>query len=276
MDEWKRLEFEYAAQLRSCDAATRRRLYGVAYSDVARLRPFHSDDAEQRTAGASRELIDLVLPMIDREQPVLEIGCGRGYTCTMLAPHVQSIVGTDVSAAALAEAREALRRQGIGNATIEEVSALDLRSRFEPERFGTAISIQVLEHLHRDDAADHLRQVFELLKPGGRYIILMPNRLTGPHDITREEYPQLRDAIGFHLNESTYRELAATMHAIGYRDLRSFVPWPDGNGRKRAVPLPYQVNVAAEAVYAGLRTLGARARRVRRLLKIRLIGRKPG
>jgi predicted SAM-dependent methyltransferase len=82
---------------------------------------------------------------------------------------------------------------------------MELVERFRPQSFSLAVSIDVVEHLHPDDAREHVKQVFQLLRPGGRYMIFMPSRLDGPHDITAQEYPDAKRALGFHLNESTYR-----------------------------------------------------------------------
>lgn len=270
MDRCKQLEFEYAARLNKSDAATRRRLYGEAYTRVGELREFKSERPEDRTAGTSKDLVEQLAALLGPDEDVLEVGCGRGYTCMMLAPHVRSIVGTDVSDPALDEARAVLAKRGIRNATIENVSGLDLREHFGARRFSTAISIEVVEHLHPEDAEEHFRQVHDLLKPGGRYIIVMPNRLDGPHDITREEYPEMKRAIGFHLNEATYGEVVVALRRSGFDRFASFqrLPWR----RRSTTRLPVQVNRVFEVAYAMLRPLPMRPpRKLSKLIQIQLI-----
>lgn len=249
MEKWKRLEFDYAAKLRSADAHTRRSLYAAAYSEVGKYRVFRSSDPEDRTAGTSKDLVSQLRQFLKPTDRVLEIGCGRGYTCMMLAPHVRSIVGTEVSEPALVEAREVLAQRGIGNAHIVDISALDLVDRLPGQRFDAAISIDVVEHLHPDDTTEHLCQVFQLLEPGGRYIICMPNRLDGPHDITREEFPSAKAAMGFHLNESTYGDIVRTMRDIGFSTFHSFRPFAG-----RTIVMPAAINVAFEAIYSRIGT----------------------
>ena len=99
MEEWKRLEFHYANCLREASAEKRRGLYYEAYSAVSKLamERFESSNPEDRTAGTSKRLIKLLSHIVDKNDNVLEIGCGRGYTCLMLAPYVMSMVGTEVS-----------------------------------------------------------------------------------------------------------------------------------------------------------------------------------
>src|SRR5687768_7321048 len=103
MDRCKQLEFEYAEKLRNSDAPTRKVLYPEAYNSVSSLLVFSSERPEDRTAGTSNELVDWMAQFIGPQENVLEVGCGRGYTCLKLAPHIRSIIGTDVSEPALAE-----------------------------------------------------------------------------------------------------------------------------------------------------------------------------
>lgn len=272
MEEWKRLEFEYSKRLRESNSSERRRLYGEAYSVVSGLAVarFPGNKPEERTAGTSKKTVQTLSQILDKDDRVLEIGCGRGYTCMMLAPHVRSIIGTDVSVPSVTEAREVLRKYGVSNAEIKLVSAFELRDVFGREEYTAAVSIDVVEHLHPEDAEDHMRQVLSILKPGGKYIILMPNRLTGPHDITREEFPDAKEALGFHLNESTNRKMAETMRKIGYDKIQSFLPLGIS---KRPIYLPVQFSVFSENLYRKLPVTVLR-RFLNKLILIRLIGHK--
>ena len=274
MEKWKELEFDYAQRLRQVGLTERRPLYGEAYTTVYKFKQFPGRLPEERTAGTSRALVELLLGVLGEEERVLEVGCGRGYTCLMLAPHVAAMVGTDVSETALAEATAVLAQYGRRNATVYNVSAFGLDEHFAPEQFSTVVSIEVVEHLHPEDAEEHYRQVLRLLQPGGRYIIVMPNRLNGPHDITREEYPGLAEAIGFHLNESTYHEMGTVLTRVGYTQLCSFHPLRLGQLGMRPFFLPHWVNLLTESLYRRL-PASLRLSLLENLVKIRLIAHKP-
>ena len=153
----------------------------------------------------------------DINKDVLEIGAGRGYTCYKLSPYVKSLIGVEVAESSLLEAKELISKNKIENVLIKQVSANNLTKHFEKNEFDVALSIDVVEHLHPEDAEEHYRQVFEILKPNGKYIIIMPNRLTGPHDITRTVFPESKEPLGFHLNESTYKETKRILRLIGYK-----------------------------------------------------------
>jgi SAM-dependent methyltransferase len=218
MERWVELEFDYARRLRASNREQRKALYVEAYSEVskARMAGFTSADPESRTAGTSKGLVATLTPLCRLDQRVLEVGCGRGYTCWKLAPLVKEIVGTDVSAPALAEARELLSSHGITNAQILEADGEELTARFGTEAFDLVLSIEVYEHLHRDDGLAHLREVYSVLKPGGAYVIVTPHRMNGPTDVTCMVYPDSRECLGFHLNETTNKELMADLRAAGF------------------------------------------------------------
>jgi SAM-dependent methyltransferase len=91
-------------------------------------------------------------------------------------------------------------------------------------------SNQVMEHLHPDDAMQQLRDVYNVLKPGGLYICLTPNRLSGPHDISVFFDD---NATGFHLKEYTLGELITFFRQVGFRRLMALV-----GSRGMYAPLP--------------------------------------
>ena len=76
-----------------------------------------------------------------------------------------------------------------------------------------------MEHLHPDDAQEQLRNIHAALAPGGAYVCLTPNRLTGPHDISRafSQEPE-----GSHLKEYTVTELEALFLANGFRRVAAY------------------------------------------------------
>jgi SAM-dependent methyltransferase len=76
-----------------------------------------------------------------------------------------------------------------------------------------AYSNQLMEHLHPDDAVEQLENIYHALIPGGIYICFTPNRLNGPHDISRV-FDDV--ATGFHLKEYTTVELSSLFRKVGF------------------------------------------------------------
>lgn len=136
----------------------RKRLYNEAYSVVSELmiQRYASSDPEDRTAGTSKRIVEVLSKIVDKHDHVLEVGCGRGYTCLKLAPNVKSMVGIEVSESSLVEAKEILSQHKIKNVKIMKVSAFELVDYFSKNEFDVCISIDVVEHLHKEDAKEHL------------------------------------------------------------------------------------------------------------------------
>jgi hypothetical protein len=76
---------------------------------------------------------------------------------------------------------------------------------------------------------DHLTSVYDSLLPGGKFIFVMPNRLFGPMDVTRildNSSSGKIKAMGGHLNESTYHEMADALERTGFVNFQTVLPVP--------------------------------------------------
>jgi 2-polyprenyl-3-methyl-5-hydroxy-6-metoxy-1,4-benzoquinol methylase len=202
---------------------------------------------------------------------VLEVGAGRGYTCMKLAPHVESITGVEVSEPSLNEARALIREHDLRNVELMHYSAQDLSKLFASESFDKVISIDVIEHLHPEDARDHLEQAYQVLKPDGCYIVVTPNRINGPHDVTQEVFPTSRKAMGFHLNETTYSDLTRQMSVMGYRKFKSFLALNRLTFLSDSICYPASLSILFERLYEASQSITAARKILSRLIPVRLI-----
>lgn len=143
---------------------------------------------------------------------VVDVGCGRGGLIRRFAPAVRECIGIDASDAMV----ELANQERPANARFMVGSVLD--PPLPPSSADFVISRQVMEHLHPDDVPEHLAAVLKILRPGGRFLIETPSRLTGPWDISRGFTPV---ATGFHLREYTNGELGAMLRDAGFRSVRS-------------------------------------------------------
>jgi SAM-dependent methyltransferase len=96
-----------------------------------------------------------------------------------------------------------------------------------------AYSFQVMEHIHPDDALEQLRNLFAAVAPGGSYVCVTPNRLNGPHDVSK--YFDLV-ARGFHLKEYTIAELEQLFRGVGFSRVLAY---PRFSGRYLRMPLGF-------------------------------------
>lgn len=255
-----------AQRLRDADKPARRTLYTEVYGDLYRLLPDHpqilmAGSPASRTAQIAK-LVGALAPHLGPTDTFLEIGPGDCQLSFALAPRCAFVHAVDVTDGIPAgAARPANFALHISDGTTIPLPGAGV---------DVAFSDQLMEHLHPDDALDQLRDVYRVLKPGGTYVCITPNRLSGPHDVSRF-FSDV--AEGFHIHEYTAAELARLMRAVGFRGVRAGIPL---RGRLAAVPLlPF---LAFEGVIAAL---PARARRrlsesraVPGLLGIRVFARK--
>jgi SAM-dependent methyltransferase len=105
-----------------------------------------------------------VLREIEPGLPILDIGCGEGLMLESLRGEVA--VGLDLCPANVKICQE----RGL---EAYEGDACDLPAWVDRHAWGTCLLTNVLEHLVRPEQA--LEEIREVLLPGGRLIVLIPN-----------------------------------------------------------------------------------------------------
>ncbi len=128
----------------------------------------YTDDAEwERTGIESADLLRREL-RLGPDDTVMEIGCGAGRVAHHLAPHVKHWIGGDVSKNMLAHAAEALA--GVPNVSFVELAGSDLRA-VPDDSLDAIYCTVVFMHLDEWDRYRYVREMFRVLKPGGRLYI---------------------------------------------------------------------------------------------------------
>ncbi len=95
---------------------------------------------------------------------------------------------------------------------IERDLADRLRAARKEERPRVAREVYA-EHFHPEDVASHLSEVARVPEPGGWFGLDTPNRISGPHDISRGFSGE---ATGLHLKEWTHGELVELLMCRGF------------------------------------------------------------
>lgn len=227
--------------------ATRGEATRIAYDRLYREAPWHPDlqlSREVRMARVYRQAT-LLTRHARQSRRVLEVGCGSGDLITYLAEHHPAVefTGVDISAEKLNSA-EHERTANLRFRTGDCVEPHDVDGPYD-----LVISSQVLEHFHPDDVPPHLRAVRGLLRPGGTFELDTPNRHTGPHDVSVFFTPE---PSGTHLKEWTFSELRRAFKEVGFRRVRTDVPFLAHLRRVAPVPgdtvlMPVEIKVALEA-----------------------------
>jgi SAM-dependent methyltransferase len=266
LDEHYRVERELADRLRSAGPDERNALYAAVYDELFRRLPAHPQITSKQNPMARAADVAAQMAALRRyltpTTTLLEIGAGDCALSLAAAPYVRQAIALDVSA-----------RITHGVTAPANFSLLLSDGRGIPLpalSVDVAYSNQLMEHLHPDDAREQLRSIVEALAPGGIYLCITPNRLSGPHDVSRSFD---EEATGFHLKEYTARELAGLFREAGFSRV-----WAMVGARRHLVALPAAMVGALEVVLGLLprrlrRTL-ARHTPCRPLLEIRLVGRK--
>jgi SAM-dependent methyltransferase len=127
-----------------------------------------------------------------------------------------------------------------------------------------------MEHLHVDDVADQLRNILAALAPGGIYICVTPNRLNGPHDVSRY-FDKV--ATGFHLKEYSTGELDKLFREVGFSKTTAHA---EIRGAGFAIPVPVIVFVESilDRLPRSLSSALAGMPFVRKFLGVQLTGTK--
>jgi SAM-dependent methyltransferase len=243
------LERRLADRLRRSTREERARLYSEVYDELFRTVADHPQlrwraDPAMRSPRIERHL-HTIGHFLPKGGTYLEVGAGDCALASRVAARAGKVYAIDVSAeiAAITPPPANL-----------EVVITDGRSiPVPPASVDVAFSDQLMEHLHPDDAAEQLTNIHDALAPGGVYLCVTPNRLSGPHDISRC-FDDL--ATGLHLKEYTNRELATLMRAAGFTRVRTFL-----TVRQRTVTAPI---AAALAIEASARAIGGPGRRLAR------------
>ena len=199
---------------------------------------------------------------------VLDVGCGHGHFLRCIAKHLPHgrLLGID------ADIAPQLREE-----PDIEFREADILSFAVDRPFDVVFSDNVMEHIPPQDVESHLDSVSRAVKPGGLFILIMPNELFGPNDVTRiidNTYTNRVKALGTHLSESTYSAMVPRLLRHGFGNIRAVAPRQlRDRGLGRISPRWHQMverNAAIRALLYKYRRNGQSAAR----LLVRLVARK--
>lgn len=160
---------------------------------------------------------DHLLPLLEPQFTLLDVGCGPGTITVDLAGRVAHVVGVDASAAVLELAREAAAQAGVVNVAFQVADAY--RLPFADDSFDVVHAHQVLQHLSDPVAA--LREMRRVARPGG-YVAVRDSDYSAmtwyPQvaglDLWRQTY--LAVTCSNHADADAGRKLAAWVRAAGF------------------------------------------------------------
>jgi S-adenosylmethionine-dependent methyltransferase len=164
-----------------------RRTFFKSVSDEFLASPEGQQGVEAQALGRYEEVLGRIVPWVARHidlanAEVLEIGCGAGASTAGFARSCRHIVGYDIDADGIDGARLRMEILGITNAQLYCVPPESLLSRARADNAGgvqVVLCYAVLEHQTLPERLETIRTCWDLLRPGGLFVVAdTPNRLT--------------------------------------------------------------------------------------------------
>src|SRR5581483_8818510 len=125
---------------------------------------------------------------------VLELGCGIGIFTELLARSTEAvIVGVDISHDLLRRARARCPEGRFERGAIESL----------PHRAGTFDAVLGSSILHHLEVETALKEVFRVLRPGGRFVVAEPNMMN-PQILIQKNVPPIKRWAGDSPDETAF------------------------------------------------------------------------
>ncbi|WP_319559721.1 methyltransferase domain-containing protein [Marispirochaeta sp.] len=141
---------------------------GVNYSDQNVVNEY--DDQHTRFRDYQNEAIKIIQAVkITKEDTVLDLGCGSGEIAINVAEHCKKLVAVDISAKMIDLCKRKISHNNIHNVFPVCGGLLSYEHNSEP--VDVVISNVVLHHLPDFWKLIALKNIYELLKPGGRFFL---------------------------------------------------------------------------------------------------------
>lgn len=234
------LERRLADRLRKSTREERNHLYQEVYNELFSTLTHHPAHTIKHSSESLSKKIHWQVGLLRRflrpDTVFLEVGAGDCALSLELCQHVRTVYAADVSSVI----SETSIRPANFNLIVYDGISLPIADG----SVDVVFSNQVMEHLHPDDARTQLADIYRVLKPGGRYVCVTPNRIGGPWDIS--EYFD-RECTGFHLKEYTYAEMQRVFRAVGFRGISAYV-----GGRGNYAWFPIHLILLLETIFTVL------------------------
>jgi SAM-dependent methyltransferase len=228
------LEKHLAQKLMHTNREERRTAYKILYGELFQKFPNIAFNPESDITHKIKWQMKFLKPFLNRNIVFVEVGAGNCLLSLEVANYVKQVIAYEV-----ADAIPHIENKP-NNLHLKIFDGIDFS---EPNNSVDVIYInQVFEHIHPDDIFHHLTQYYNILNPEGKIVIVTPNSLTGPYDISRN-YSLI--PVGFHLKEYTYKELYKILTDIGFKKPRIFI----GSKKVGYFPLNALWVIALEGIY---------------------------
>lgn len=135
----------------------------------------HVDESQaSRVSNPLFESYQFALDQFGAKDDVLDIACGDGYGCRILAPKVHQVLGVDINQPLIAANQE---NNPVKNISYQVGDCFCLA--LPDGAVNGATAMELIEHLPVDKVENFVREVRRVLKPGGSFICSTPQNSHG-------------------------------------------------------------------------------------------------
>ena len=125
-----------------------------------------SSKSKQEPNQTASKIIEASKTFLEKDNCVLDFGCGSGAITNKLAKIVKSIDAIDISSGILEFAKRQAEENSINNINYIQTSIFDERLR--DETFDVILAFNVLHYI--EGMPNHIKRIHSLLKPNGIFI----------------------------------------------------------------------------------------------------------
>ncbi|HLU35441.1 MAG TPA: class I SAM-dependent methyltransferase [Thermomicrobiales bacterium] len=144
------------------------------------------------------------------ETRMLDIATGGGHVARAFAPHVGSVLATDLTPEMIAHAGRAFREWGLDNVTTGIADAEELP--YDDASFDL-VTCRIAPH-HFPDVGAFVREVYRVLVPGGTFILVDSTVPEGERGAFFNRFEKLRDPS--HVRSLTIDEWKRLLEGAGF------------------------------------------------------------
>jgi ubiquinone/menaquinone biosynthesis C-methylase UbiE len=186
---------------------------GDVAKDAVRRQYGSVGDAYVKSSGhaTGRDLARMVqLAKPTPETRMLDIATGGGHVARAFAPHVGSIIASDLTPGMLAHTKQAFDEWGLENVSVEVADAEDLP--FADAAFDL-VTCRIAPH-HFPNVDAFVREVFRVLVPGGMFVLVDSTVPEGGEGAFFNHFEKLRDPS--HVRSLTIGEWTGLLEDSGF------------------------------------------------------------
>jgi SAM-dependent methyltransferase len=222
------VEKSIAARLRKASKEERKQIFATMYDELFEKVPDHprltQRNSKEQTRIACKSKMTLIREFLNPSTIFVEIAPGDCKFAMEVAALVKNAYGVDIS------------DQRDKNDPVPENFSLIVYDGYRLDEIqkntvDLVFSDQFIEHLHPDDIQAHFELVYQMLKPGGKYVFRTDHSFTGPHDIS-QYFSYIPE--GFHLKEWSFIEFYGVLNKINFT--KYYIIW---KAKSIKLKLPY-------------------------------------